>query len=155
MRRVRLCFPCSKSAGDGLELLHKSVVVEVEIGKARPNGELADALACFAFEGGQFFLENIHLGELFGAPVRPVGISRHRQHLNALQAKVAKHVIVTRVIHQRGVAGLQQVADDEFKRLARPLRQQYLAGMGRDAKPGQCQREVLAQWQISERISVF
>ena len=90
-----------------------------------------------------------------GSEVRPVGVSRHRQHLHALQAQVAEHVVVARVIYQRRVAGPQQVADDEFKRLAGSLRQQDLACMGGDAKPGQRQREVLAQWQIPERMPVF
>jgi hypothetical protein len=90
-----------------------------------------------------------------GGEVRSVGLSRHRQHVHALQAQIAEHVVVSWVIYQRRVAGPQQVTDNEFKRLAGPLRQQDLAGVRGDSKPGQHQREMFAQRQVPERMSVF
>ena len=94
--------------------------------------------------------------ELFeNGDVRSVGVARHRQHLNALQAQIAEHVVVARIVHQRRVAGLEQIADDEFQRVAGALRQQDLASMRGDAEPGQHQREMLAQRQIAERMPVF
>ncbi len=87
-------------------------------------------------------------GELFeDGDVRSVGIARHRQHLDALQAQIAEHVVVAGIVYQRRIAGLEQIADDEFERLAGALRQQDLARMGGDAEPGQHQRKMLAQRQ--------
>ena len=40
-----------------------------------------------------------------------VGIARHRQHFDALQAQIAEHIVVAGVIHQCRVAGLEQIAD--------------------------------------------
>ena len=95
-------------------------------------------------------------GQLFeDGDVRSVGIARHRQHLDALQAQIAEHVVVAGIVDQRRIAGLQQIADDEFERLAGALRQQDLAWMRGDAEPGQHQREMLAQRQIAERMPVF
>jgi hypothetical protein len=56
----------------------------------------------------------------------PSGL-RHRQHLDALQAQIAEHVVIAGVVDQRGVAGLEEIADDQLERLARPLRQRDLA----------------------------
>ncbi len=76
MRCVRLRFPRSKSSRDGLELLHEGVVVEADISESGADGKLADAFAGLGFEGCQFFLEGVHLGELFGAAFG-YGLSGH------------------------------------------------------------------------------
>ena len=63
-------------------------------------------------------------GELFeNGDVRSVGIARHRQHFDALQAQIAEHVVVARIVDERGVAGFEQIADDELERLTGALRQ--------------------------------
>ncbi len=87
--------------------------------------------------------------------VRPVRIARHRQHLHALQSQVSEHVVVAGIVHQRRVARFEQIADDEFERLAGALRQQDLAGVSSDAELGEQQDQMLAQRQIAERIAVF
>jgi hypothetical protein len=69
--------------------------------------------------------------------------------------KIAEQVVVARVVDQRGVAGLEQIAGHEFKRVASALRQQDLACAGGDAKLGQHECQMLAQWEITEMVPVF
>jgi hypothetical protein len=76
--------------------------------------------------GGGKLLEN--------GDVRPAAIARHRQHLDTLQAQIAEHVEIARIIDQRRVAGSEQIANDELERVAGALGQQDLARMGGDAE---------------------
>ena len=87
--------------------------------------------------------------------VRPIRIARHRQHLNALQPQVSEHVVIAGIVHQRRVAGLEQIADDELEALTGTMRQQDLAGLCGDTEFGEQQHQVLAQRQIAERVAVF
>ena len=55
---------------------------------------------------GEIDLRSVGGGELFeNDDVRSVGIARHRQHFDALQAQIAEHVVIAGIVHQRRITG--------------------------------------------------
>ena len=87
--------------------------------------------------------------------IGPIRIARHGEQLGAIEAKAAEQVVVTRIVDQHGVAGLDEMANDQVERLARALSQDDLRRAGGDSQFREHEHDMLAKGQVAARIAVF
>ena len=72
-----------------------------------------------------------------------------------MQAKVAEQVVVSRIIDQHGVAGFDEMADDQIERLTRALSQDDLGRIGRDSQFREHENDMFAKRQVAARIAIL
>ena len=82
---------------------------------------------------GERLLERVEIG-----PGRRVG---HADDLDLMGAQQGLEIEIAGIVHQHGVAGLEQEAADEVDRLRAGIRQHDLVGRGLDALLGHAPRQ--------------
>ncbi|MCY1366609.1 hypothetical protein D9M69_535130 [compost metagenome] len=82
--------------------------------------------------------------------VRAEGRVRHAHQLHAMQPQQAEQVVVAGILHEHGIARLEQVAHHQVQRLAGAAGDQHLWQFRRDAELAHAQQHLPAQFRMAQ-----